>query len=176
MQHHPGSVSGVPNPSEGPPTEEGFCPLARTRKVEEDNRNSGADTTPSASSCASSPSSESADDTKESPQFNSDFLDHPEGCIVTHVFEQLPPRFTGYHTTDVNGVKEQYKGADLLRCDPGPGGKCLGDQMKHRHGAHFENLDRRAKYNQNGDHDRRHWHLWPREESGYLDYSLEELL
>ena len=165
MQYHPGSESGVPNPSK---TGEEFCTPAKTRKVGEDKRNSGADTTPSASSCAS-PSSEPADDTKESPQLKSSPLDHPEahafassdlkssawtrdvgvrsvsdalgGEPVQGDGEQPRPCFTGWHTTDV----EQYKGVDV-RCHPGPGGKCLGVQMKHR--PHFENLDRRAKYNQ----------------------------
>ena len=201
MQHHSGPESGVPIPSEGPLTGEESCPPAGTRNVE-DNHNSRADTTESASSCAS-PSSGPADDTKESPQLKSSTLDHLEACMVPHVFassdlnpsawtsrdmsvrsvsdalggetvqgdgEQPPPCFTGCQrrTTDVDAVKEQYEGVNILRCDPGPGGNCLEDQMKHR--ADFENLfDRRVnlKYNRSLRH--------VTEDFGNVEYSLELL-
>ena len=53
----------------------------------------------------------------------------------------------GWHTTDVDAVEEQYNGVNVLRCDPGPGGKCLRTQMKHR--AHYEHLfDDEVKHNQ----------------------------
>ena len=86
--------------------------------------------------------------------------------------EQPPPCFTGLHTTDVDAVKEQHKSVDVLRCDPGPGGNCLEDQMKHR--IHSESLDRRAKYNQidTGDDGRR----WRPKYFGGVDYMLEQLL
>ncbi|KAN0073662.1 hypothetical protein V8E55_012139 [Tylopilus felleus] len=48
------------------------------------------------------------------------------------------PCFIGWHATDMDVVKEQYNGLNVLRCDLGPEGKCLRERMKHH--AHYENL------------------------------------
>ena len=62
-------------------------------------------------------------------------------------WEQPFPCFMGWHTTDVDTVKEQYNGVNFLRCDPGRGGKCRREEMQHR--AHYENIfDGELKYNQ----------------------------
>jgi len=60
------------------------------------------------------------------------------GEPIKGAWEQPSPCFMGWHTTDVDAVKEQYNGVNVLRCDPGPGGKCRRKRMKHH--AHYENL------------------------------------
>jgi hypothetical protein len=64
MQHHPGSESGVPNPS-GPQLGEESRPPEKVRNVEEGKRDSGVDTAEHTSSPAS-PSSEHADEEEDS--------------------------------------------------------------------------------------------------------------
>ncbi|KAN0073666.1 hypothetical protein V8E55_012143 [Tylopilus felleus] len=63
------------------------------------------------------------------------------------------PCFIGWHATDVDVVKEQYNGLNVLRCELGPEGKCLREQMKHH--AHYENLySDDVKYNKEDNEDR----------------------
>ncbi|KAF8546180.1 hypothetical protein OG21DRAFT_1211076 [Imleria badia] len=79
-------------------------------------------------------------------------------------WQQPFPCFIGWHTTDVDAVEGQYNGINVLRCDPGPGGRCLRKQMKHH--AHYENLfDADVKYIQIDKEDH----------EGYLKRKREEI-
>jgi hypothetical protein len=94
------------------------------------------------------------------------------GAPVKGEWEQPFPCFRGWHTTDA--VEEQYNGVNVLRCDPGPGGKCMRTRMQHR--AHYRQLfDDRVKHNQidKADH-KRHSKRKREEDPGLFerDYDL----
>jgi hypothetical protein len=161
LQHHPGSESVVPNPSEGPQT--GEFPV-EIRKAEADKCDSGAgaDTTPPTPSCVS-PASEPADKESDegsnegSPQSKSSPLNHPEACVVPYVLTPSDlkpsacPRDVSvrsiYCEPNVLGseplegdwkwrfptdVEEPCNGANFLHCEPGHGGKCLQGYLGKR--------------------------------------------
>ena len=72
-------------------------------------------------------------------------------------WDQPFPCFMGWHTTDLDAVKEKYNGVNFLRCDPGPGGKCQRKGMKHH--AHYQNIfDDGMEYNQaDKEEQQEHW-------------------
>ena len=83
------------------------------------------------------------------------------------------PCFMEWHTTGVDVVKEQYNGVNILRCDPGPGGKCQRKEMQHR--AHYQHLfDNGMKYNQIDKEDQK-GHLKRKREHPPEYYSPEDL-
>ena len=84
------------------------------------------------------------------------------------------PCFMGWHTTDADAAKEQYNGVNVLRCDPGPGGKCQRKGMKHH--AHYRHLfDDQVKHNQIDKEDRKKDLKRKKEEmeKGYDAYDLD---
>ena len=95
------------------------------------------------------------------------------GCVpIKAGWSQPSPCVMGWHTTNVEAVKEQYNGFNVLHCDLDAGGKCRRVQMKHH--AHYNHLyDYEVSYVEADSEDQEGYSNKKREELGDQKFEFE---